>query len=130
MTADFVTNVVAQCPLMQEWGLLPSVMLSAIVQREASPATLEERHVGRGLVNRGLKPSEACWEVKASFALEEVAALAPDGFLQKWSGLVAGYPADLRVGWKTKDGNETLGAFRGVHMPKPGDATIKGPRPA
>jgi hypothetical protein len=75
MTSDFLANVVSQCPLMKKSGLLPLVVHAAFMHREASLAILEQAETASGLANRGRSPSEAMWEVKASFTLEEVAAM-------------------------------------------------------
>lgn len=75
-TADFLANVVLQCPRMKTSGLLPSVLCSAFVQREVSPqlvrrAAIEDKNLKSGRRNRGVAPSEACRELTASFTLEE-----------------------------------------------------------
>lgn len=128
MTHDFVINAVSTCPLMNESGLGLSVMRSAFVQRDASPVALERRHVERGLSNRGVAPSSASWEIKASFTLEEVEVLEPGGTIRKWCGVVAGYPAALQMQRVQKDGHDTLGAYLLIDMPKDKDAPIPGPK--
>ena len=108
MTHDFLANVVAQCALMQKSGLLPSVVQSALVQRDFSLAILQADQVERGRPNRGVEPSEASWEVVASFTLKELMALEPSGRREKWCGLVAGYHFSMRVK-REQDG--TLGIY-------------------
>lgn len=76
MIADFVANMVCACSLMEESRLLPSVVRSAIVQRDAFPAVLQRVRAERGPNNRGV--SEASWEVKALFKLEAMATLELD----------------------------------------------------
>ena len=84
MTADFVASWVSQCPLMRKSGLLSYVVLSAFVHRKACARVLKEGEVTGGPANRGEKdPSNICWKVKASFTLEEVAALQPGGSANK-----------------------------------------------
>ena len=115
MTTGFLATVVCECSLMQESGLLPSVMRSAIGQRDVPPSLLKESKTGKR--DRGIGASNASWEVKASFTLEEVAALEPDEVIDKWCGLVAGYPAYLHVARETAAKGDTLGAHFGVHLP-------------
>lgn len=114
MTADFLANVFLPCPMMEGSGLLSVVMRSAIVQREASAAALKESAQGRP--NRCISPSEAAWEVKATFTLKELAAVKPENRLSKWCGLVAGYPAELSIERRIRG---TLGIFLRVRIPKP-----------
>jgi hypothetical protein len=120
MTPDFLANIVSQCPLMNDPGLLRSVMHAAFVQRDALPSLLKGKGVAEGSSNRGVAFSAARWEVKASFTLEEVAALQADENVIKWCGLVAGYEAGLSV-QRWKDG-DTLGAFLRISIPTPENA--------
>lgn len=127
MTANFLANVVCECALMKESGLGLAMLRSALVQRGASAAGLESREVKQGCARRrGVVPSEASWEVKASVTLEEVAALQPNG-IWKWCGLAAGYPADFCVKRETSNGNETLGIYLHLRMPEHENAPIDGP---
>jgi hypothetical protein len=115
MTPDFLGNIVSQSGWMKESGLLPSVLRSALGQRNASALLLVTEGVTRGKGDRGLPTLEASWEIQTSFTLEEVTALQSNKSIRKWCGLVAGYPAALGVMWdKDKD---TLGAFLRVSMP-------------
>lgn len=78
---------------MKESGLLPSVMISALGQRGASAETIETARtegVAHGRPNRGVPPSEARWELKASFTLEEVKAMQEKDLITKWCGRVSG----------------------------------------
>jgi hypothetical protein len=125
MTSDFLASAVAQCSMVRRSGLLPLVMQASHAHREALPSLLEEENVVRGSPDRGVALSEACWELKASFSLEEVAALRLGGFVWKWCGLVAGYAAGLSV-QRTKD-KDTLGAFLRINVPKPENALEGGP---
>jgi hypothetical protein len=125
MTSDFLAAIVSQCPLMQASGLLPSVMGASHAHREALPSLLEERNVVRGRGNRGVALSAACWELKASFMLEEVAALEANELVWKWCGLVAGFAAALKV--KREEDEDTLGVFLHICIPKPENALEAAP---
>ena len=75
---------------------------------------LQKQCAVRGRANRGVEPSEASWELKASFTLEKVAALEPGERIDKWCELVAGYPAALSVDRQAAD--DTLGVFLRIDM--------------
>ena len=118
MTADFVANVVATCYFMEESKLLPSVVRSALVQREANVGIIEKKEVERGRCDRGVGTSQASWGVEAPFTLE-VAALGHNRRIKKWCGLVAGYPAALRV---ARDEGNMLGLYFNIDIaPTPTD---------
>lgn len=120
MTADFLANVVSQCPLMQASGLLPSVMHAALAQREALPSLLVEKKVVRGRPSRGVSFAAASWELEATFTLEKVAMLQPGGGVFKWCGLVAGYPAGIMgKRERAENGQDTLGMFLLIHFSPP-----------
>lgn len=91
MTPDFLAIAVSQCWFMQNPGLLSKVVYAALGQRNALPA-LMGIYVARGRPKRSVAPSQSRWDFSASFTLEEVAALELSGGIQKWCGLVAGYP--------------------------------------
>jgi hypothetical protein len=115
MTPDILVNYVFQCSMMKKSGLLPSVLGSAFVQRNASTALVKKGGVTRGKGDRGLPPSEASWELKASFMLEEVMALETGKSIRMWCGVVAGYKAALQVERDEEKG--TLGAHLVIRMP-------------
>lgn len=52
-TNVFIVNIVCRGPMVQETGLLPSVVASAFVQRDACPQLLQEREAPRGAPSRG-----------------------------------------------------------------------------
>ncbi len=118
MTSHFLANVVSQCRLMKASGLLPLVVHAALIHREASPALLERAEAASGLDNRGRSPSETTWEVKASFTLEEVAALEQDSKIFKSCGLIAGYEAWLSVERTQNSGLDALDADFSIVVPK------------
>lgn len=130
MTVDFVANIVSQCPLMQNSSLLPSVMYAAFSQREASPGVLQQDHVARGTRSRGMAPSLASWEVNASFTLE-VAALHLKESIEKWCGIVAGFPAGFQLQRRQDKGTDTLAAYLviDVPVPTPSDTLAGAPTP-
>jgi hypothetical protein len=93
MTLDFLGNVVSQSSLMEKSGLLGRVLQSALAHR-VSPAVLAENDVARGR-NRGVAPSEACWELKETLSLEELLKWDGEEGKDVASGLVAGCPMGL-----------------------------------
>jgi hypothetical protein len=117
MTPDFLANVVCRCPFINSSGLLPLVLQSALVHREVSPTLLEAQGVARGGRNRGVPPSEARWELKASFTLEELTALPPEQMhVDKGCGVVAGYSAALGVRYESA--TNSVGAYLHLCLPK------------
>lgn len=92
MTSDFLANVVCSCPLMAQSGLLPSVLASALVQRDASPALVQARGAASGAPNRGKPLSDARWKFTVIFPLTELAAVRQGRSAKRTLGYVAGYP--------------------------------------
>lgn len=73
-------------------------------------------------------PDKAAWELRAEFSLDEVAALRQAGdWIDKCCGVVAGYPAALRVRNKAAGPPyHTLGASFVIQIPK---INLKGIQP-
>lgn len=108
MTLDFLACRVFQYNLMEKSKHRKSVLQSALIQRQVPPDLVAQAGVSAGSCNRGIPPSDACWELKASFSLEEVAAVEMDGGLEKWCGPVAGSVAGLEVQRWSGDGMDWL----------------------
>ena len=118
MTTDFLANIVlGSGHVHRSGGLMLPVLHLALVQREASPPALREERAIQGSMNRGVVPSLASWELKATFTLEEVAALQQGARIMKWCGFVAGYLADLYA--ERKKETDTLALHSFISIPKP-----------
>ena len=109
MTPEFIAGIVAECEWMKDSGLLSSVLMAALGQCNAPPALLAKRDVCRGSCGRGVPPSQARWELQATFELEELGAFETGDSFRINCGYVAGYAAALEVSSDGDDG--TFGAY-------------------
>ena len=73
-------------------------MVSALCQRGTPSDLLTREGIPAGLADRRFRPSEASWELKASFKIEEVVEVGTMGCGRtKWCGVVGGYIVGLSV---------------------------------
>lgn len=96
MDAHYVGNMLANCPRLIEWELLPTVMSMALSRRGIDHAILEAQGVLL-TVNRGLSPGEAEWALKVSLPLAQCTNVSEANPLFKCLGAAAGYPVGMRV---------------------------------
>ena len=142
MTPDFLANVVLVCYYMKESRVREAVITSALSQRNAAPLTAIEQARGAklGSGDRGVPLSAACWELKASFGLREIALMELNESRRCWCGIVAGYVAFIAVTRghtdehdKEEDIEDTLGVFLAIQFEDdgegPGAGLAGGPSP-
>lgn len=72
MATDFLAVTVFQCDFIEKSKWRRAITISALSQREAPSEALAGQDVAAVLPNRGVPPSEACWELNATFSLEEI----------------------------------------------------------
>ena len=123
MTADFLANVVSQCPLMRASPVLQTVLCSAFVQREVPLELLDSSGIPRGSRNRGLPLSQARWEFEANYCLEEITGLELSETVGTYF-LVAGYIARLCF---RREGGGKFGAYLGISQIPEGQAEAPPP---
>ena len=112
LSLEFVANVITACPLIEESGLLPSILRSSLATREADPNVVAEwrgidpvpRDRGRG----GLE-----WTYTSTLELTDLLSLAEERSLDQYMGLVDGYPMFIRISKVREQGGTKLGLFVG-----------------
>lgn len=115
MTLDFLAGRVFQCDYIDASTHRKKVLQSALARHPLLPG-LETRAGELISRNRGPSLFDASWELKASFSLEEVAALEPNGSIQK-CGLVAGYVAGFEIQRKSyDDGSEYINTYLRLYV--------------